>query len=205
MISDNSAGNLAWSATFNGEKDVYFLRVGDCNVNGQHDSLDILVDPSIDCNENGFIDQCEENVICTICSFDADCNDGQFCNWVETCVDNLCQTGADPCPGQSCDETNDQCVVGPVYADDFEVASGWITNPDGSDSATAGTWERNNPEGTDLNGPKQLNDTISGVNCLVTGALAGSRAGAYDVDGGKTSIRSPQITLPADGDLTLSF
>ncbi len=205
IISDSASGNLAWSATFNGEQDIYFLRVGDCNVNGLHDSLDIAADPSIDCNQNGFIDLCEDNVICTICFSDADCDDDQFCNGEEFCAGGSCQAGADPCPDESCSEISDKCVADLVYADDFESASGWSTNPDGSDSATTGMWERNNPEGTELSGPKQLNDTVSGANCLVTGALAGSSVGANDVDGGKTSIRSPQITLPADEDLTLSF
>jgi hypothetical protein len=39
----------------------------------------------------------------------------------------------------------------------------------------------------------------------VTGRLAGGSANSYDIDGGVTSIRSANITLPADGDLTLSF
>ena len=39
---------------------------------------------------------------------------------------------------------------------------------------------------------------------LVTGPLAGSDAGTHDVDGGQTSIRSPQITVPA-GTRTLTF
>jgi len=92
-----------------------------------------------------------------------------------------------------------------VYFDDFESAAGWNTNPDGTDSAATGMWERNNPQGTDSSGPKQLNSTVSGANCLVTGALAGSSVGTHDVDGGRTSILSPQITLPAGGDLSLSF
>ena len=52
---------------------------------------------------------------------------------------------------------------------------------------------------------KQLGTTVSGVNDLVTGRLAGGSAGAFDIDSGVTSIRSPQITLPSTGSLTLSF
>ncbi|MEV4899221.1 zinc carboxypeptidase, partial [Nonomuraea sp. NPDC055795] len=43
-----------------------------------------------------------------------------------------------------------------------------------------------------------------GVNDLVTGRLAGSGAGTHDVDGGATSIRSPEIALPS-GTLTLTL
>jgi hypothetical protein len=93
----------------------------------------------------------------------------------------------------------------PVWQDDFETDLGWITNPDGTDTATTGQWERGNPESTFSNGPKQLGDTPSGLNDLVTGRLAGANAGSYDIDGGVTSIRSLEITLPVDLDLTLSF
>jgi aminopeptidase S len=50
----------------------------------------------------------------------------------------------------------------------------------------------------------QLGTTTSGVNDLVTGATAGTSAGANDVDGGTTSVRSGVIALPATGTLSLS-
>ena len=40
---------------------------------------------------------------------------------------------------------------------------------------------------------------------MVTGRLAGVGAGDYDVDGGATSMRSPLITLPSSGTLTLNY
>lgn len=94
---------------------------------------------------------------------------------------------------------------GPVFWDDFETNLGWIRNPNGSDTATLGVWERANPESVDYNGLKQLGTTMSGSFDLVTGPLAGSSAGAYDLDGGTTSMRSPLITLPLGRDLELSF
>ena len=48
-------------------------------------------------------------------------------------------------------------------------------------------------------GAKQLGTTVSGVNDLVTGRLAGASAGVHDIDTGTTSIQSPAITLPATG------
>jgi hypothetical protein len=92
-----------------------------------------------------------------------------------------------------------------VFADTFETNLGWQTNPGGTDTATTGAWERGDPEATDSSGPKQLGTTVSGVNDLVTARLAGASAGVNDIDGGVTSIRSPAITLPATGTLTLSF
>ena len=92
-----------------------------------------------------------------------------------------------------------------VFSDDFETDHGWTRNPNGTDTATTGLWERGDPQAVSYNGPKQLGTTVSGVNALVTGRLAGSSAGTHDIDGGVTSIRSPVIALPSTGDLTLSF
>jgi Zn-dependent metalloprotease len=92
-----------------------------------------------------------------------------------------------------------------VFFDNFETALGWVTNPTGTDTATTGQWERGNPDTTTSSGTKQLGTTVSGVNDLVTGRLAGAAAGDFDIDGGVTSIRSPNITLPSTGTLTLSF
>lgn len=44
------------------------------------------------------------------CTSNGQCDDGLFCNGVETCSNNGCQLGTDPCPGAGCDETLDQCV-----------------------------------------------------------------------------------------------
>lgn len=93
-----------------------------------------------------------------------------------------------------------------VFSDDFERNQGWALNPHGSDTATVGRWERGDPEGTNSNGPKQLGTTPSGANDLVTGRLAGIGAGAYDIDGGTTSILSPYIkALPPASVLTFQY
>jgi extracellular elastinolytic metalloproteinase len=92
-----------------------------------------------------------------------------------------------------------------VFEDNFEANLGWQTNPNGTDTAVSGAWERGDPEATDSSGAKQLGTPTSGSNDLVTARLAGASAGANDVDGGITSIRSPAITLPATGTLTLTF
>jgi hypothetical protein len=92
-----------------------------------------------------------------------------------------------------------------VFSDDFEIDRGWTRNPGGTDTATTGLWERGDPEPTSSSGAKQLGTTVSGVNDLVTGRLAGASAGAADIDGGVTTIQSPAITLPSTGTLTLSF
>ena len=93
-----------------------------------------------------------------------------------------------------------------VFFDDFESDLGWVIDPSGSDTATTGMWERANPEETSYSGViYQLGTTASGSYDLVTEGSAGSSVGAYDIDNGVTSIRSPDITLPSGGGLTLSF
>jgi hypothetical protein len=92
-----------------------------------------------------------------------------------------------------------------VFFDNFETNLGWTRNPNGTDNATTGLWERADPQGTVSSGNKQLNAAFSGTFDLVTGPLAGSSAGVHDIDGGTTSIQSPPITLPSSGTLTLSF
>ncbi|MGI8779872.1 MAG: M14 family zinc carboxypeptidase [Solirubrobacteraceae bacterium] len=98
-------------------------------------------------------------------------------------------------------------LPGPVtlFSDDFETAKGWTTNAGGTDTATAGAWERGDPAATSSSGPKQLGTTVSGINELVTGRLAGSSAGTYDLDGGTTSIRSPAISLTGGSTYRLSL
>ncbi|MGY0231394.1 choice-of-anchor J domain-containing protein [Longispora urticae] len=94
------------------------------------------------------------------------------------------------------------------FADDFETDKGWTVNPAGTDTATSGKWERGDPEqtiATNVNQVKQLGDTTSGVTCLVTGRLAGASDGANDVDGGVTSVRSPQIVVPGAASLTFQY
>jgi hypothetical protein len=60
MVSDRVGAHLAWAATFNGEQDVYYLRIGDtdCNDNGIGDAADLAAGLP-DCNGNGLIDRCE--------------------------------------------------------------------------------------------------------------------------------------------------
>jgi hypothetical protein len=94
---------------------------------------------------------------------------------------------------------------GDVFFDDFETDLGW-SRTGTTNTATTGLWERGNPQQT-VSGSSvmQLDTTPSGVNALVTGATAGASAGANDIDGGTTSIQSPEIALPSSGTLTLSF
>ncbi|MFL5777489.1 MAG: M14 family zinc carboxypeptidase [Chloroflexota bacterium] len=94
-----------------------------------------------------------------------------------------------------------QANCGPIF-DDFEVARGWQVNPNGTDTATSGRWQRGNPASTAF----QLGTVTSGSSALTTGTPAGSSGNANDVDGGVTTIRSPAIQLPANpGTLNIRY
>lgn len=61
MVSNEVGVLLTYCATFNGEQDIYFMRLEiDCNENGVHDGDDIARGTSKDNNHNGIPDECEE-------------------------------------------------------------------------------------------------------------------------------------------------
>ncbi|MGA5037334.1 choice-of-anchor J domain-containing protein [Streptomyces capoamus] len=94
-----------------------------------------------------------------------------------------------------------------MFSDDFESDKGWRVDAAGTDTATSGVFERGVPQQTTSaysNQVKQLT-AASGSYALTTGAAAGSAYGDNDLDGGKTTVLSPQIALPSSGPLTLHF
>ncbi|WP_067899815.1 M28 family peptidase [Actinomadura chibensis] len=91
-----------------------------------------------------------------------------------------------------------------VYSDDLEAPTGWTVNPSGTDTATAGAWERGTPQPTSYSGTGLQLAAAGGSGALVTGAAAGADAGANDLDGGVTTVQSSALALPAEA-RTLSF
>ena len=61
MVSDELGVRIAYAATFNGEQDVYYLRIGprDCNRNAVSDADDLAAATSPDCNRNEIPDECD--------------------------------------------------------------------------------------------------------------------------------------------------
>jgi hypothetical protein len=68
--------------------------------------------PSVDDGVGCTDDSCDEvNDVIVNAPNDANCDNGQFCDGSETCDPvNDCQAGTDPCPGQTCDESQDICT-----------------------------------------------------------------------------------------------
>jgi hypothetical protein len=61
MVSDRVGADVVYAATFNGEQDVYYLRIGerDCNDNGIGDPTDIATAFDTDKDLDGIPDRCE--------------------------------------------------------------------------------------------------------------------------------------------------
>jgi carboxypeptidase T len=92
-----------------------------------------------------------------------------------------------------------------AFDDDLEVSRGWTINPDGTDTATSGAWQRGNPAATSGGGVALQPDKVpSGQMALVTGAAAGASPNSNDLDG-LTTARSRSITLPAGAGQNLTF
>jgi len=93
------------------------------------------------------------------------------------------------------------------FNDDLEISRFWRRDPNGTDTATTGAWQRGDPVATSVSRrPKQLGSATSGRYLMVTGAALGSTASANDVDGGTSTVRSVTIPLPsAPGDLTFRW
>ena len=133
LASDNAGADLAYAATFNGEQDVYFLRIGDrdCNENGVPDEIDISGGTSGDCNYNTVPDECErdcnENGIADECdiaeSTSEDCN-------VNGIPDECEAGGTEDCNGNTvpdlCDihgPTSEDCN-GNAVPDECDISGG---------------------------------------------------------------------------------
>lgn len=60
MVSDRVGADVVYAATFNGEQDVYYLRLGDrdCNDNGVGDVTDIATGFDTDLDGDGIPDRC---------------------------------------------------------------------------------------------------------------------------------------------------
>ncbi|MFC2172778.1 hypothetical protein ACFLU6_09120 [Acidobacteriota bacterium] len=77
-----------------------------------------------------------------------------------------------------------------LLSDEFETDTGWIVDPESTDDATTGIWERGDPFPTNF---VQGDDhTPAGTDCWITGNLNDpNNGGADDVDGGCTTLQSP--------------
>jgi hypothetical protein len=65
LVSDAAGADAAYAATFNGEQDVYYVRLfPDCNDNGVSDVTDVTTHQSQDCDLSFVPDECEITPAC---------------------------------------------------------------------------------------------------------------------------------------------
>ncbi len=65
LVSNATGADVAYAATFNGEQDVYYVRVfPDCNGNGVSDVTDTASGSSLDCDANHVPDECQAAPTC---------------------------------------------------------------------------------------------------------------------------------------------
>ncbi len=125
MVSDLVGADLAYAATYNGEQDVYYLRIGerDCNMNGLGDETEILQGLIPDCNGNGQPDSC-------------DIADGTSLDDNGNGIPDECET---PCPGDlDGDGDTDQADLGQLLGS-FNLNDGGDLDGDGdTDQADLG-------------------------------------------------------------------
>ena len=96
---------------------------------------------AVDCDDGVACtdDSCNEGSdSCDNVSNDANCDNGLFCDGIETCDELLdCQAGGEPCePGESCDEITDECRMpgdidgdSDIDLDDYAVFGDCLAGP----------------------------------------------------------------------------
>lgn len=90
-----------------------------------------------------------------------------------------------------------------VY-DTLETNTGWVAGAPG-DNATAGIWVRVDPVGTAAQ-PEDDHTPAPGVLCWVTGqGSPGGSIGAADVDGGRTTLRTPVYNLSGRSNIVIGY
>jgi Subtilase family len=98
---------------------------------------------------------------------------------------------------------NSQVAVDIVATtDDAEIDRGWTVSLAG-DTATTGVWNRMDPAGTAAQ-PEDDTTPTPGVACWVTDGQGGA-LGAFDVDGGRTTLTSPTMSIGALVDPKISY
>jgi len=95
-----------------------------------------------------------------------------------------------------------------AFFDDMETDQGWSVGDTGDDAST-GVWERGEPDGT-YDGSTQIQPEYDHTpnpaeQCWVTGNAATDDQGADDIDGGKTTLKSPVFDLSESVNVTVSY
>jgi hypothetical protein len=199
MSSSPSEVLLAYAATFNGEQDVYFLRIPqDCNENGVDDSQDIASGRSPDCNSNQVPDECEAggqkdcnaNGHLDLC----DIHEGRSTDCDHNAIPDDCRTEAD-CDGNG---LLDPCeIAGGAQGDcnhnglpdNCDIAGGKFADVNGNGI----------PDICELNVPAEFDTIQSALDAALDGQVVLLAAGTYTGEGNRDlDFHGKAVTLRGD-------
>ncbi len=169
MVSDNGGADLAYAATYNGEQDVYYLRIPrDCNNNGIEDDCDIACGaPGTRCDVPGCgtIGDCNNNVIPDVCEPLDDCNNNL--------IPDICDIGSGTSDDCNNNQVPDECESaadcnGNLIPDICDLASG--TSQDCNGNAIPDECDIASSISLDVNG-NGVPDECEGACCTCTQCL----------------------------------
>ena len=119
IVSDTVQAHVAYAATFNGEQDVYYVRVfPDCNLNGLSDETDVANGTSPDCDGNHVPDECQFVPVDPLCSGGGSVPDGGSVTGIPLRVSRLPSGDVQLTWGASCSGADA----------DYEVYEGTVGN-----------------------------------------------------------------------------
>ncbi len=176
MISDNLGVSLAYAATFNGEQDVYFLRIGtrDCNGNEIDDQDDIFFGTSLDCNTNNLPDECETDCNTNGIPDDCDLADGIVLDCNGDRIPDICQLVNNDCNGNGVpDDCERRDLIAQQPEDDRVCENGTaVFSIEASDPSYTFQWYKDQEilhDGMHLSGTTADTLTVSNVDTTDTG------------------------------------
>ncbi|MBN2447543.1 MAG: exo-alpha-sialidase [Phycisphaerae bacterium] len=213
MISDDGGADLAYAATFNGEQDVYYLRIPQSLRIGFPDGLPVLLTPGQPANITVRITPGNETYVAGSGTLYYRYADGAFAPVpLASLGDDLYEATL---PAAQCSDTPEfyfsaagstsGVVLSPpaapvdvyladvgayatAFADDFETDTGWLAENLG---ASSGNWERGVPVDDDSWAYDPASDSDGSGQCYLTD----NGAGNTDVDGGAVRLTSPFIDM----------
>jgi hypothetical protein len=223
MVSDDDGADLAFAATFNGEQDVYYMRVTRGISISFPNGVPEILTPGQPTEITVRIDPASENYVPGSATLYYRYGTGEFLTaplqelggdlFLATLLPAFCAdeptfyfsaegdaTGVVFQPPLAPSSTFSAAVgeYNVIFAEDFELDHGWTAVNLG---ATSGDWQR----GVPVNDPNWEYDPISDSDGSGQCFLTQNELGNTDVDDGAVRLISPTIDMSGSGDITIGY